>query len=53
MYVSAIEYSLCGTRKEVHMKIREAVSFYYSQVKFVTLQVLELHTNNMRSLIRD
>ena len=43
--------SFCGTRKEVRMEIRKAISFYHSQVKYVTLQ--ELLTNNTRSLIRD
>ena len=43
--------SFCGTRKEVRMEIREALSFYHSRVKYVTLQ--ELLANNMRSLIRD
>ena len=33
------------------MDIREVVSFYHLQVKFVTLQ--ELHAINTRSLIRD
>ena len=33
------------------MEIRETVSFYHLQVKYVTLQ--QLLTNNMRSLIRD
>ena len=33
------------------MEIREAVSFYHSQVKYVTLQ--ELLANNMQSLVRD
>ena len=33
------------------MEIREALSFYHSRVKYVTLQ--ELLANNMRSLIRD
>ena len=33
------------------MEIREAVTFYHSQVKYMTLQ--ELLANNMRSLIRD
>ena len=43
--------SFCGTRKEIHMEIHEAVSFYHLQVKYVTLE--ELLANNMRSLIRD
>ena len=43
--------SFCGTRKEVHMEIREAVSFYHSRVKYVTLQ--ELLANNTWSLIGD
>ena len=43
--------SFCGTRKEVRMEIREALSFYHSRVKYVTLQ--ELLANNMQSLIRD
>ena len=43
--------SFCGIRKEVHMEIREALSFYHSWVKYVTLQ--ELLANNMQSLIRD
>ena len=43
--------SFCGTRKEVHMEIHEALSFYHWQVKYVTLQ--ELLANNTRSLIRD
>ena len=43
--------SLCGSHKEVCMEIREALSFYYSRVKHVTLQ--ELLTKNTRSLIRD
>ena len=33
------------------MEIHEAVSFYHSRVKYVTLQ--ELLANNMRSLISD
>ena len=33
------------------MEIREAVSFYHSRVKYVTLQ--ELLANNTRSLIKD
>ena len=33
------------------MEIREAVSFYHSRVKYMTLQ--ELLANNTRSLIRD
>ena len=33
------------------MEIREALSFYHSRVKYVTLQ--ELLANNARSLIRD
>ena len=33
------------------MEIREALSFYHSRVKYVTLQ--ELLANNTRSLIRD
>ena len=44
-------YSLCRTRKEVCIEIREVVSFFQLQIKCVTLQ--ELHANNMRSLIRD
>ena len=43
--------SFCGTRKEVCMEIREALSFYHSRVKYVTLQ--ELLANNPQSLIRD
>ena len=43
--------SFCGTRKEVRMEIREAVSFYRSRVKYVTFQ--ELLTNSTRSLTRD
>ena len=43
--------SFCGTRKEVRMEICEALSFYHSRVKYVTLQ--ELFANNMRLLIRD
>ena len=43
--------SFCGTRKEVRMEIREAISFYYSRVKYVTLQ--EWLANNTWSLIRD
>ena len=43
--------SFCETHKEVRMEIREALSFYHSQVKFVTLQ--KLLANNTRSLIRD
>ena len=38
--------SFCGTRKEVRMEIREALSFYHSRFKYVTLQ--ELLTNNTR-----
>ena len=33
------------------MEIREALSFYHSRVKYLTLQ--ELLANNTRSLIRD
>ena len=33
------------------MEIREALSFYHSRVKYVTLQ--ELLANNTQSLIRD
>ena len=33
------------------MKIREAVSFYHLQVKYITLQ--ELLTNKTQALIRD
>ena len=33
------------------MEIREALSFYHSRIKYMTLQ--ELLANNMRSLIRD
>ena len=33
------------------MEIHEAVSFYHSRAKYVTLQ--ELLANNMQSLIRD
>ena len=33
------------------MEIREAVSFYYSRVTYMTLE--ELLTNNTQSLIRD
>ena len=43
--------SFCGTHKEVHMEIHEALSFYHLRVKYVTLQ--ELLANNTRSLIRD
>ena len=43
--------SFCGTRKEVRMEIHEALSFYHSRAKYVTLQ--ELLANNTRSLIRD
>ena len=43
--------SFCGTRKEVRMEIHEALSFYHSRVKYVTLQ--ESLANNTRSLIRD
>ena len=43
--------SFCGTRKEVHMEIHEALSFYHSRVKYMTLQ--ELLANNTQSLIRD
>ena len=43
--------SFCRTRKEVRIEIHEALSFYHSRVKYVTLQ--ELLANNMRSLIRD
>ena len=43
--------SFCGTRKEVHMEIREVVSFYHLRLKYVTLQ--DLLINNTRSLIRD
>ena len=43
--------SFCGTRKEVRMEIHEALSFYHSRVKHVTLQ--ELLANNTRSLIRE
>ena len=43
--------SFCGTCKEVRMEICEALSFYHSPVKYMTLQ--ELLANNMRSLIRD
>ena len=48
---SLVHILFCGTRKEVRMEIREAVSFYNSQIKYVTLQ--ELPANNMQSLIRD
>ena len=43
--------SFCRTRKEVRMEIREALSFYHSRVKYVTLQ--ELLANNTQSLIKD
>ena len=42
---------LWGTRKEVHMEIREVVSFYHLWVKFITLQALLI--NNTWSFIRD
>ena len=51
MHVVLCLPSFCGTRKEVRMEIREALSFYHSRVKYMTLQ--ELFANNTWSLIRD